>query len=1071
MTKRMLIDSSHAEETRVVIMEDNTLLEYDSELSGQRTLKGNIYLAKITRVEPSLQAAFVDYGGNRHGFLPFSEIHPDYFRIPVADREALLAEQARGRYSRDDEDADDDDDDDLDTVDDGGVDELDDDEDEQEPLEEAGGAVGSLDDDDDEGEDGSEPSDGQSESDGPSAGDADDSVRTDTPSAPLAANPIEPVAFADAEPAQAPPFEAGSEPSADGEEVASHANGGDATEPAAQAEPDGTAEATETGDPTASDDDNDGAGDDAQAADGNSDTGPDDDDPEDPDQDASDDDASVDDAERRPRRGRGRGRTGGRTNGRTQGRGRRNGGSERTDEDRRRSAKLRRDYTIQEVIKRGQIMLVQVVKEERGTKGAAVTSYLSLAGRYCVLMPNTARGGGISRKITVASDRKRLKGIVESLEIPGGMAVIVRTAGIGRTKPEIKRDFDYLAKTWEQIREVTLQSRAPALIYEESQLIKRVLRDSYSREIEEILVQGESAYREAKDFMKTLMPSHAKRVQPYRESSPPLFHRFQVDAQLEHLHSPIVQLRSGGYLVINLTEALVAIDINSGRSTRERNIEETAFKTNLEAAEEIARQLRLRDLAGLIVIDFIDMEDRRNNAAVERKLKDSLRGDRARVQVGRISQLGLLEMSRQRLRTSLLETMMQVCPHCNGVGRIHSTATSALHVLRVIEDHGMRGNAGLARVAVAPDVAFYILNDKRDELARLEADYKLACRFEPDASLIAPELRIDMLERVTAPERVVAPLPPPLPLEDAADFEDEVEVEVEEDAKPQRRGRRNGRSSEPETEAEGNEGRRGRRGGRRRRRDEDESNPGDASGPIAPPTGSEDLNLTDAGDDMDEGARGRGRRRRRRRTRPDVKPLPGVAVFARSPTPLAFHVAAEEQKPAERPERPERPKSKRRGKSKPAAALQDEAQNATEDLTAAAEANGSAVNNAVTGENAPAPETIAEVSPTASDSATLQPEAEQEPTQEPDAISDSVAIDPAAEIAPYADAVPEPEAEPSAVADEAQPAEPDASAAPEPEQESAPEPVPEPAMTAPPTPAPEPKPRPTRRGWWNRLLS
>jgi ribonuclease E len=461
----MLIDSSHAEQTRVVIMEDEKLLEFDTETGSQSTLKGNIYLAKITRVEPSLQAAFVDYGGNRHGFLPFSEIHPDYYRIPVADREALLAEQARShRSSEFDDDAD-------------------------------------------------------------TASDDDDSFDDDDV---LESN------------------------DADADDASPEANGHSSA--ALSADTDGNVAVSDL----------DVGSDDADDEDGSSD-------------DRSPDDTSSDDGETQPRQRRnGRGRSNGRSR------------EDRPEQDRRSSSRTRRAYTIQDVIKRGQIMLVQVVKEERGSKGAAVTTYLSLAGRYCVLMPNTARGGGISRKITVASDRKRLKSIVESLEIPGGMAVIVRTAGIGRTKPDIKRDFDDLAKTWEQIREVTLQSRAPALIYEESQLIKRVLRDSYSREIEEVLVEGEEAYREAKDFMKTLMPSHAKRVQPYRQSSPPLFHRFKVDAQLEHLNSPIVQLRSGGYLVINLTEALVAIDINSGRATRERHIEETALKTNLEAADEIA---------------------------------------------------------------------------------------------------------------------------------------------------------------------------------------------------------------------------------------------------------------------------------------------------------------------------------------------------------------------------------------------------------------------------------------------------------------------------------------------------
>ena len=950
MTRRMLIDSSHAEQTRVVIMEGNTLLEYDSELSSQRNLKGNIYLAKITRVEPSLQAAFVDYGGNRHGFLPFSEIHPDYYRIPVADREALLAEQARAR----------------------GPSEFDDDDEDLIAL------------------DGEEP-----EFNGSAALDADEDA----------------AAYAD------------------------HDDEG--------------AEAAET--------------------DGDSDA-------------ADSDDQEGDSSEGRSRQ---------RRNGRGRSNGRKNGDDSRSEQDRRRGARLRRSYSIQEVVKRGQIMLVQVVKEERGTKGAAVTTYLSLAGRYCVLMPNTARGGGISRKITVGKDRKRLKTIVDSLSIPGGMAVIVRTAGIGRTKLEIKRDFDYLAKTWEQIREVTLQSRAPALIYEESQLIKRVLRDSYTREIEEVLIQGDTAYREAKDFMKTLMPSHAKRVQPYKHSSPPLFHRFQVDAQLEHLHSPIVQLRSGGYLVINLTEALVAIDVNSGRSTRERHIEETALKTNLEAAEEIARQLRLRDLAGLIVVDFIDMEDRRNNAAVERKFKDALRTDRARVQTGRISSLGLLEMSRQRLRPSILETMMQTCPHCSGTGRIHSTATSALHVLRALEDHGLRGNAGIARVSTPPDVAFYILNDKRDELVRFERDYNLYCRFEPDATLTAPDMRVEMLERSDAPNFVVAPLPPPLPV-------DEQEADVEEEQQPEKPAQsggqqRKGRRNAPEAEDEGESGdasnrRRGRRGGRRRRRDEDEKGTVEASGPAAPPAAEEadqpaaqPSARSGTGDDeqdsSSEGGRSsRGnRRRRRRRSRPEGRSLPGVAVFARAATPLAFHVASGLEDEADGQDR--------QGDSQEQQDRQAESQD--QQPEAAPEAP------------APKPKPKAKAKPRARSKAKAQPDAKAQPEVQPETQSETPPAgmngsaahwpEPDAPAAEPDERTPEPaeagsQAEPSRgepetapqeeVASQAEGETAEAPAQPEPERQ------PEPAMaeeaSAPGSAESEASPsaqrRPRRRGWWQRLL-
>ncbi len=959
MTKRMLIDSSHAEQTRVVIMEDNTLLEYDSEVSSQRNLKGNIYLAKITRVEPSLQAAFVDYGGNRHGFLPFSEIHPDYYRIPVADREALLAEQARARRANDF-----DDDDDV----------------------EASGASGDL----------------ESNGDSSDARPADDE---------------------------------------DGETAALDADGS----PVAYA-----------------DTDDDGDGDDEE----------------------TDDDTDGEDEDGKPRQRRS-------SRGRSNGRSRRS--DNRSEQDRRRGARMRRSYTIQEVIKRGQIMLVQVVKEERGTKGAAVTTYLSLAGRYCVLMPNTARGGGISRKITVGKDRKRLKGIVDSLEIPGGMAVIVRTAGIGRTKTEIKRDFDFLAKTWEQIRAVTLQSRAPALIYEESQLIKRVLRDTYSREIEEVLVQGDAAYREAKDFMKTLMPSHAKRVQPYKDSSPPLFHRFRVDAQLEHLHSPIVQLRSGGYLVINLTEALVAIDVNSGRATRERHIEETALKTNLEAAEEIARQLRLRDLAGLIVIDFIDMEDRRNNSAVERKLKDALRNDRARVQTGRISSLGLLELSRQRLRPSLLETMMQTCPHCSGTGRIHSTATSALHVLRALEDHGLRGNAGIARVTLAPDVAFYILNDKRDELTRFERDYNLFCRFEPDSSLIAPDMRVEMLERTEAPNFIVAPLPPPLPVEVE---EDEVEEETAKPTTEAKQARGNGqqrksRRSTPEAEEEAESGddsnrRRGRRGGRRRRRDGEDETSVEASGPIAPPAAEQAETATDSDGDQDTGGdTGRSsrsnRRRRRRKPRPETRNLPGVAVFARAATPLAFHLAptpdvdseaeeqtdsgSESQSPAPSgPVKKKRPnRAKRSGiKNAPPAPAAEETGTVAEAPATVAEQHAAPAT--VTAGNEPAETERSETVPAAAESSEPAPE------------SAATSLPPAAETKTDEEAEPQPRVEAEATEEKAEANPATAEPEPEPEPEPAPEPEPEPAMAGDTAAEPEARTsqpandRPRRRGWWQRLL-
>lgn len=610
MVKRMLIDATHLEETRVAVVTGNRLDEFDFETSTKKQLKGNIYLAKVIRVEPSLQAAFVDYGGNRHGFLAFSEIHPDYYRIPIADREALLAADAATAG------------DDL-----------------------------AVDPDDVNGAD---------------LNGVDEPAGAEVPDAevPDAENP-------DAENPDGEPF------------------GADAAENGA---------AVDAADITAAEVEQ-----------------PDDDD---------------------GRRGRRRGR----------GAGVEVVGGDETDEMAARHRLIARNYRIQEVISRRQILLVQVVKEERGTKGAALTSYISLAGRCSVLMPNTPRGGGISRKITEPADRKRLKAILADIGIPQGMAVILRTAGMERTKPEIKRDFEYLVGRWDEIRERTLESSAPALIHEEADLIKRSIRDLYSRDIDEIHVEGEDGYRTAKDFMRMLIPSHARRVQRYKaEGAIPLFHRYQVENQIDDMHSPVVHLKSGGYIVIDATEALVAIDVNSGRATRERNIEETARRTNLEAAEEVARQLRLRDLAGLIVIDFIDMDDSRNQHRVEKRLKDAMKGDRARIQLGRISAFGLLELSRQRLRPSLIEASMRRCPHCGGSGHIRSTESSSLHVLRAIEEEGMRRRSREISLFVPTEVALYVLNHKRTALAEIESRYDFTVSINADDSLVPPDMRLERL--------------------------------------------------------------------------------------------------------------------------------------------------------------------------------------------------------------------------------------------------------------------------------------------------------------------------------------
>ncbi|MDO8534031.1 MAG: ribonuclease E/G, partial [Xanthobacteraceae bacterium] len=663
MANKMLIDSTHPEETRVVVVRGSRVEEFDFEAANRRQLRGNIYLAKVIRVEPSLQACFLDYGGNRHGFLAFSEIHPDYYQIPVADRQALIAEDERAERAAD--------------------------------------------------------------SDSDTRGGRREKARAAEPDQTVSEAPAEENVPSGESAAQAAGEQNNGSPAGNGNDNGSGAGGEERHEE----------EVVES----------------AGAA-----------------------DALEELPERAPRR--------------------------------------HRRYKIQEVIKRRQIMLVQVVKEERGTKGAAMTTYLSLAGRYSVLMPNTSRGGGISRKITDSADRKRLKSLVQDLEVPEGMGVILRTAGAARNKTEIKRDFEYLLRLWETVRELTLKSSAPALVYEEGSLTKRAIRDLYGKEIDEILVAGDDGYKEAKDFMRMLMPSHAKNVKPYKESQP-IFTRYGVESQLDAMFSPTVQLKSGGYVVINPTEALVSIDVNSGRATREHHIEDTALKTNTEAAEEIARQLRLRDLAGLIVIDFIDMDEKRNNRNVERKLKDALKHDRARIQVGRISHFGLMEMSRQRIRTGVLESSSITCPTCGGTGHVRAVSSVALHLLRSLEEQLLKSATHDLIVRAKPDVGLYLLNQKRAHLREIEQRFGVNILIQSDTTLSGQQyFGIDK----GAPTRGrPAPLPHRIAPDSVApvveEAEEAVEAEADEQAEPaQAPGIATGENG-------GEPGRRRRRRGRRGR--------------------------------------------------------------------------------------------------------------------------------------------------------------------------------------------------------------------------------------------------------------
>src|SRR3954451_25026401 len=724
MSMRMLIDARHPEETRVAVVKGNRIEEFDFESAEHKQLKGNIYLAKVTRVEPSLQAAFVDYGGNRHRLLAFSEIHSDYYQIPKADREALLREEAEHAA-------------------------------EEERLRAA--------EYDNNGDDHSDE-------------------------------------------------EVGEESYSD--------------------EPEGEVSTEEAG--------------------------------------TGSNRSPVDESA--------------------------------ADELRRKRQNLRRRYKIQDVIQRRQVLLVQVVKEERGNKGAALTTYLSLAGRYCVLMPNTSHGGGISRKIANGPDRKRLKSIMTDLKLPSTMGLIVRTAGLSRTKVEIKRDFDYLARLWDEIRERTLGSTAPALSYRDSDLIKRAIRDLYHREIEEVIVEGEEGYKAARGFMKLLMPSHVRRVKLHSETTP-LFQRQGVEDQLSAMYQPIVQLKSGGYLVINPTEALVSIDINSGRSTREHNIEQTAYNTNLEAAQEIARQLRLRDMAGLIVIDFIDMEQNSHVRKVEKAMKEALRNDRARIQVGRISSFGLMEMSRQRLRTGVLEASTKPCPHCEGTGLMRTAASAGLSALRILEDEAARGRGERILLRAGREAAIYVLNKKRAELADIELRYGVSIEIVIDESFEGARMTVDS----SGPRPVAVPRPQATIVEEE-DQEEEI-LETDEDEEEESEARE-AREAQPEGERQGRRRRRRRRGGRGRGRREDGGEPSEAGEALAleaaeePVSEGEEPAAEVNADEPREG--GRSRRRRRGRggsteaaetvVEPDSSPM--VERPIDEEPPIADTAPAEEPQPA-----------------------------------------------------------------------------------------------------------------------------------------------------------------------------
>ena len=823
MAKKMLIDATHAEETRVVVVDGNKVEEFDFESQNKRQIAGNIYLAKVTRVEPSLQAAFVDYGGNRHGFLAFSEIHPDYYQIPVADREALMAEEkayAEAMAAEAEQEA-------------------------------------------------QKPKRTRKRRAKPAAQHSADPIETrDVTAVDGVVDGMETIDLSADEEGQAaaPLLEDNlSEAAPDAEDANETAEVAPESEPA-------SAGSEEGGEPEAA-----------------LDTA------EDPDQ--EDEDQADDGIE--------------------------SVAQEDDSEDVRPVRKPRpRRYKIQEVIKVRQIMLIQVVKEERGNKGAALTTYLSLAGRYCVLMPNTARGGGISRKITNAADRKKLKEIATTIVVPEGAGLIVRTAGAKRTKTEIKRDYEYLQRMWEQIRELTLKSSAPSAIYEEGDLIKRSIRDLYNRDIDEVLVEGAAGYRNAKDTMKMIMPSHAKNVKHYMDPMP-LFARFQVETFMDGMFNPTVQLKSGGYLVIGITEALVAIDVNSGRATKEGSIEQTALNTNLEAAEEVARQLRLRDLAGLIVIDFIDMDERRNNIAVEKRMKDKLQSDRARIQVGRISGFGLMEMSRQRLRPGMLEASTQPCAHCHGTGLVRSQDSLGLTILRELEEEGGRARSKEVLIKAPISIANFLINQKREHISQIEQRHGMAVRIEADPFLISPDYTIEKFKTAT---RIVPANSTTVSSVDFALME-EIDEQGQEDDQADV-------IEAVETPEDGDAPKKRRRRRRRRRGGSDA-----LSGDQSQEDGSQDEASPDAPAVESDGEGDKPKRRRRTRGGAKAKPVEenpqdrseelseaGEVAVAAPPEPVADAqdvAVVAEAAPAEKPKRVRKPrKTKAQREAEEAAAAQ-----------------------------------------------------------------------------------------------------------------------------------------------------